>query len=112
MGCGIDLSSLSLGDIAQSPLRKHFSLSAQHLCDLGKTLFQGLGLFETATLLHALLHSVGGAGAQHAFSSPINTMDRAVITKPTRPCRLGLSGSRRHQVIVSVLNELTAILGD
>src|SRR4029078_12744690 len=63
MGCGIDLSSLSLGDIAQSPLRKHCSFSAQHPRDHSKTLFQGLGLFETATLLHALLHSVRGGGS-------------------------------------------------
>src|SRR5689334_23671923 len=63
MGCGIDLSCLPLGDIAQSPLRKHFSFSAQHLRYLSKTLFQGLGLFETATLLHALLHSVRGGGS-------------------------------------------------
>jgi hypothetical protein len=31
-------------------MRKHFSLSAQHLRHVGKALFQGSGLFKTATL--------------------------------------------------------------
>jgi hypothetical protein len=39
VGCGIDLSSLPLGYIAHSPMRKHFSLSAQHLRHVGKALF-------------------------------------------------------------------------
>jgi len=64
-------------------MRKHFSLSAQHLRHVGKALFQGLGLFETATLLHALLHRWRMAGAQRAFSSPINAMNRAVMMQAT-----------------------------
>ena len=84
MGCGIDLSCLPLGDIAQSPLRKHFSFSAQHLRYLSKTLFQGLGLFETATLLHALLHSVRGGGSATRDLTPINTMDRAAMIELTQ----------------------------
>jgi len=39
----------------------------------------------------------GKAGAQRAFSSPINTMDRAVMMKVTQPFGVGLSGSRRQR---------------
>jgi hypothetical protein len=56
-------------------------LFAQTLCFGGKARFEGLGLFETATLLHALLLSVTEAGAHRAFSSPIDTKGRAMMGK-------------------------------
>jgi hypothetical protein len=43
----------------------------------------GIGLFETATLLHGLLYRWRMAGAQRAFSSPINAMNRAVMMQAT-----------------------------
>jgi hypothetical protein len=44
-------------------MRKQLRLFAQTLCFGGKARFQGLGLFETATLLHALLPSARGGGS-------------------------------------------------
>jgi hypothetical protein len=44
-------------------MRKRLRLFAQTLGFGGKARFQGLGLFETATLLHALLLSVAGGGS-------------------------------------------------
>jgi hypothetical protein len=44
-------------------MRKRLRLFVQTLGFGGKARFQGLGLFETATLLHALLLSVTGGGS-------------------------------------------------
>ena len=63
MGRGISLSGLPFELMAQTTRWKHVSLLAQALRFLGKTLFQRLSLLETATLLHALLHSVRGGGS-------------------------------------------------
>lgn len=61
--CRLDLYGFFFDCIADTSARKHLRLFAQTLCFGGKTHFQGLGLFETATLLHALLSSVTGGGS-------------------------------------------------
>jgi hypothetical protein len=76
--CRLDLYGFSFDGIADTSTRKHFRLFAQTLCFGGKARFQGLGLFETATLRHALLLQQEEAGAQRAFSSPIDTQSRAM----------------------------------
>jgi hypothetical protein len=57
-------------------------LFAQTLCFGGKARFEGLGLFETATLLHALLLSVtGGGSAPGVLITDSDTKGRAMMGK-------------------------------
>jgi hypothetical protein len=62
-------------------MRKHLRLFAQTLCFGGKPRFQGLGLFKTATLLHALLLSVAGGGSALGVLITDRYQSRAMTNK-------------------------------
>ena len=61
---GLALPGLPQDLLAERPWRKQFRLLAQPLGLIGQTLFQGIGLFETASLHGAAPFRKRKAGAQ------------------------------------------------
>jgi hypothetical protein len=79
--CRLDLNGFSFDGITETSMRKHLRLFAQTLCFGGKPRFQGLGLFKTATLLHALLLSVAGGGSALGVLITDRYQSRAMTNK-------------------------------
>jgi hypothetical protein len=64
---------VSLGPCWQNPSRR-----ASILGEARKPILEGFSVFETTPLLHGAFPHLSRAGAQPAFSSPIDTTSRAV----------------------------------
>src|SRR5262245_23788406 len=76
---GFILPGLAHQPVTLRTWRETFGFLAQPLRPFGEAFFQGLRLLETASLVHgAAPFRKRKAGAQPAFSSPINTQNRAM----------------------------------
>jgi hypothetical protein len=84
--------------VAHNPRWCALGLFAQAFCLLCQTLIEGGVFFETASL-HGAAPFLEEAGAQPAFSSPMEATDRAVMEQS------GMSG-RRHTGQYSSLREI------
>ncbi|KRQ98943.1 hypothetical protein CQ12_23960 [Bradyrhizobium jicamae] len=73
--------------------RKPGRLSTDILCKCLKPVPQCFSLFEMTPLMHGALLPFEGAGAQLAFSSPIDTESRAVMQDNDRNIGELLSGT-------------------
>jgi hypothetical protein len=91
---GFELHGLSFDLIPQTPPRKHGGLFAQALHFVRKAGFQGLSLFETTTLLHALLESVRGGSARDGVQSPMMGPDSRAMANRNQQNGQGLYGAR------------------
>ena len=80
MGADLGLARPADEALSLNSRRRTLGLFSQPLGFVGETFFEGLHLFETASvlLLHGAPPCLEGAGAQPAFSSPANATVRTV----------------------------------